>query len=72
MAGSLQSQFPGHHFVRTSKVDEHHGHFRFAWDLVAPDGSVALGGVDVGELTDDGSIARITGFFGDLVPQEAA
>ena len=24
MAGTLQSQFPDHHFVRTSGIDEHH------------------------------------------------
>jgi hypothetical protein len=72
MTAALQSQFPDHHFVRTSGIDEHHNHFRFAWDLVAPDGSTALGGVDVGELADDGTITRITGFFGELPPPDAA
>jgi hypothetical protein len=66
MAATLQSQFPDHHFVRSSRVDEHHDHFRFAWDLVAADGSVTLSGLDVGELAEDGTIARITGFFGAL------
>jgi hypothetical protein len=64
MAATLQSQFPGHHFRRSSPIDEHHGHFRFAWQLVAPDGTVALPGLDVGHLTDDGHLARIVGFFG--------
>jgi hypothetical protein len=72
MAATLQSQFPDHHFVRTSGIDEHHNQFRFAWDLVAGDGSTALSGVDVGELAADGTIARITGFFGDLPPRNAA
>jgi hypothetical protein len=71
MAATLQAQFPGHRFVRVSGIDEHHGHFRFAWELVASDGSVALSGLDVGELADDGTIARITGFFGAL-PSDAA
>ena len=72
MAATLQTQFPGHHFVRVSGIDEHHGHFRFAWELVASDGSVALRGLDVGELADDGTIARITGFFGALSTDAAA
>jgi SnoaL-like domain len=66
MVAALQSQFPDHHFVRTSGIDEHHNHFRFAWDLVAADDSTALSGIDVGELSDDGTISRITGFFGDI------
>jgi hypothetical protein len=72
MAAALQSQFPDHHFVRTSGVDEHHNQFRFGWDLVAADGAVSLSGVDVGELSDDGSIARITGFFGELPSADAS
>jgi SnoaL-like domain len=72
MAATLQSQFPDHRFVRASTIDEHHNHFRFAWDLVAADGSVTLSGLDVGELADDGTIARITGFFGALASDGAA
>ena len=71
MAATLQSQFPGHRFIRVSEIDEHHNHFRFAWEFVAADGSVSLNGLDVGELAEDGSIARITGFFGAL-PSSAA
>ena len=70
MAATLQAQFPGHSFRRTSAIDAHHEHFRYSWEFVAPDGFIALSGLDVGELADDGSIARITGFFGDL-PSEA-
>ncbi|HWE67539.1 MAG TPA: nuclear transport factor 2 family protein [Acidimicrobiales bacterium] len=72
MAATLQAQFPDHRFERTSAVDEHHHHFRFSWQLVAADGSVTLNGMDVGELADDGIIARITGFFGPLSSTEAA
>jgi hypothetical protein len=72
MAATLQSQFPGHRFIRVSEIDEHHNHFRFAWEFVAADGSVALNGLDVGELAEDGSIARITGFFGALPSSDAA
>jgi len=72
MAAALHAQFPGHQFRRASEVDEHHGHFRFAWRLVAPDGSVAISGVDVGALDENGRIAQITGFFGDLPVSDAA
>jgi hypothetical protein len=72
MAESLHAQFPDHYFRRSSAIDEHHGHFRFAWELVSSDGTVALTGLDVGELTPDGTIARITGFFGDLPSEQVA
>ena len=35
-------------------------------ELVGPDGTVALKGLDVGEVGDDGRLRRITGFFGEL------
>ena len=63
--------FPGHSFRRTSAVDAHHGVARYGWELVAPDGTVAVGGIDVAELDDDGRLVRVTGFFGDLPPLEA-
>ena len=64
--GALQQQFPGHRFRRASGVDAHHDHLRFAWELVGPDGTVALKGLDVGEVGEDGRLRRITGFFGEL------
>jgi hypothetical protein len=39
-------------------------------ELVGPDGTVAVAGVDVGELADDGRLRRITGFFGDLAARD--
>jgi hypothetical protein len=69
---ALQTQFPGHWFRRTSGVDMHHDHFRVAWELVAPDTSVALAGLDVGELAPDGRLQRVTGFFGPPPADESA
>src|SRR5688572_24526353 len=46
MAEQLQQQFPGHSFRRTSGVDVHHDHLRYAWELVSPAGDVVLGGLD--------------------------
>ncbi len=72
MASALQAQFPGHRFRRATGIDAHHNHLRFGWELVGPDGSVALSGLDVGELADDGQLRSITGFFGELPLAESA
>lgn len=64
--GGVQTQFLGHTFRQASGIDTHHDLFRFAWELVAPDGSVAIAGIDVGQVADDGRLSRITGFLGDL------
>jgi len=66
MHAALQGQFPGHRFRRASAVDAHHDRFRVGWELVGPDGAVALAGTDVGRLAEDGRLHSITGFFGDL------
>jgi hypothetical protein len=66
MVATVHGHYPGHRFRRRSDVDLHHDRVRFAWDLVAPDGSVFVAGIDVGELADDGRRRRITGFFGEL------
>jgi len=57
---------PGSKIEPTSVVDTHHGSLRFAWRLVLADGKVAAEGLDFGELTPDGRIKRIVGFFGPL------
>jgi len=66
MAKTMQSLYPGHTFRRTSGIDAHHEHLRFSWDLVGPEGTAVLAGVDVGDISEDGRLQRITGFFGDL------
>jgi len=66
MVDGVHAQFPGHRFRRQSGIDNHHDRVRFAWDLVAPDGAVTVAGVDVGVLDDDGRLASIMGFFGEL------
>lgn len=66
MAPGVHEQFPGYRFRRTSAVDQHHDQVRFGWDLVGADGTLAVNGIDAGEVADDGRLRRITGFFGDL------
>ena len=72
MVAAVHERFPGHRFRRTSGIDVHHDLVRFGWELAAPDGSVTVAGIDVGELAKDGRLARITGFFGDLPAADAA
>ena len=71
MMGIVHQQFPGHTFRRSSGVDEHHDHLRYGWELLAPDGAVALSGMDVAVVRADGKLTRIAGFFGDLPARDA-
>ena len=66
MVSAVQAKFPGHRFRRTSGVDVHHDHLRFAWELAAPNGIILVAGLDVGIVAPDGRLEQITGFFGDL------
>ena len=71
LADAVQQQFAGHRFRRSSTIDAHNDVARFAWELVGPDGAVALTGMDVAHVGPDGRLLRITGFFGDLEPAAA-
>lgn len=64
LAAGLQAQFAGHRFRRASELDEHHATARYEWELVAPDGSVALAGEDVVRFDHDGRLREVVGFFG--------
>ena len=72
MVSDARPHFPGHTVRRTSGIDAHHDQLRFAWQVVGPDGSVPVAGIDVGVLAPDGRLERITGFFGELSPEGAA
>ena len=65
-ADALLMHYAGHTFRRTSGIDAHNDAIRYAWELVSPEGNVVIAGLDVGEVTEDGRLKRITGFFGDL------
>lgn len=64
--GALRDQMPGHSLTRTTVVDAHHDHARFGWTVSAPDGSVAVAGIDVVTFAVDGRIQAAIGFFGDV------
>ena len=64
--GAFHAARPGARIEITSGVDRHHDVLRFAWRMVAADGSVAVEGIDFGVLAADGRLARIVGFFGPV------
>lgn len=66
--GAVQSRYPGHTFRRSTGVDAHHGIARYGWEMIGADGAVALAGMDVAVLDEDGRLSRVAGFFGDLPP----
>jgi hypothetical protein len=41
----------------------HHDLARFEWHVVQPDGQVLRRGIDIAELSGDGKIRRMMGFF---------
>jgi len=65
--GKVQQRYPGARVIRTSVLDRHHDLLRFAWKMVLADGKSLPEGVDFAELSDDGKLQRIVGFFGPLV-----
>ena len=68
LADAVLTHFAGPRFERTTAVDAHHGFARYGWDLVGPDGAVAMSGTDVVQFDDAGKLLRIVGFFGPLEP----
>ena len=67
LVDAVLAHYPDHTFRRTTVVDVHHAYARYGWELVAPDGTVAVSGTDIVTLDDDGRIVTVGGFFGDLV-----
>ena len=66
LIAQFHKQMPGASIIAASAIDEHHGQLRFAWKMIAPDGSTGMEGIDVGRLAEDGRLQNITGFFGPL------
>jgi hypothetical protein len=72
MIGGLRAQFPDHSLRRSTVVDSHHDLARFGWELVGPDGSLAVAGIDVAGVDLSGTrLVSITGFLGDVEPVAA-
>ena len=61
-------KFPGTRIVPSSHTDVHHGMLRFTWKFIGADGTVRNEGIDFGELSADGRLRKIVGFFGPAKP----
>lgn len=70
--GKVLKKYPGARIVRTSAVDTHHGMVRFTWRMALADGKTLAEGIDFGELSSEGQLRRIVGFFGQLAARQAA
>lgn len=68
----VQADFPGARFERTSAIDRHEGGVRYAWRMLAEDGTAVITGMDFVTLRPDGTFASVIGFFGELAPLEQA
>ena len=58
MVDVVLTHYAGHTFRRTTEVDAHHAFARYGWELVGPDGTVAVAGTDIVETDDDGRLTR--------------
>ena len=67
MLAGVQARFPGFVLARTSKIDQHNGHLRFAWSLGPAGGPSVVEGVDFCALAPDGRLASVVGFI-DKMP----
>jgi hypothetical protein len=61
--GKVLKKYPGARIARTSDADMHHDMVRFAWRMVLADGQTLTEGTDFGELSSEGKLRRIVGFF---------
>lgn len=66
MIAAVHEGFAGFGIERTSGIDQHGDQLRFSWQMVGADGSVLLAGIDVAEISPDGRLVRVAGFWGDL------
>lgn len=67
--GRFFEQVPRVQLAPTSAVDTHHEKLRFTWRMVLADGKVFAEGIDFGELSSDGKLRSIVGFFGPPAPR---
>lgn len=70
LADIVLTHYAGHRFERTTTVDAHHGFARYGWNLVAPDGAIAVSGTDFVEFDENGKLLRIVGFFGPFTTKQ--
>lgn len=59
--GGFHQAAPGATFTLSAPIDHHHEHVRFYWVLRV--GGQEIPGMDYGEISADGKLTRIVGFF---------
>ena len=64
--GGILEKFPGARLEVTSEIDMHHEKLRFSWRMLLANGTVFMDGIDFAELSTDGRLLSIVGFFGPL------
>lgn len=67
--GTMLVRRPGAKIIRASSVNEHHGFAQFAFQVLQADGVLLREGIDFVDLTFEGKIRRIVGFFGSFTTQ---
>jgi hypothetical protein len=68
MIRGVQERFPGLRFRPFGTADAHHARARFSWELAPESGAPVARGTDFAELSADGRLRSVTGFF-DMVAQ---
>lgn len=63
MMAAFHQNYPGHVFRQTGASDTHHDLVRWGWELIDPDGTRVLDGIDVATFDDAGLLTRLAGFF---------
>lgn len=66
LAASVPGLYPEHVFTRTSGIDLHHGHARYAFAFTAPDGTVVIDGTELAQVGVEDRLVRVIGFFGPI------
>lgn len=66
MVSGVLAHYVGHRFEATTAIDAHHDQARVGWQLVAPDGTAVVTGIDIATFASDGQLVHMTGFFGPL------
>ena len=64
MIGGVHEQYPGVTLRCSSEVGSHHDVIRFDWEILHENGGLALSGIDVARVGEDGRLVDVRGFFG--------
>ncbi len=69
-ATTVRTERPTSTNHRVTGIDSHNLRHRYRWEIYE-NGDLALFGMDVATVNDDGKIVRIDGFYGDFPEKES-